>query len=1327
MISTKFHLTDSDVNTSNMLALDGNKLTRLIYQITLYPGNNYWKLDINFEILKFDSNHNLKNRELDRNRILFENGRISQGSWNSSDKLYITKLMGKEEKSYTYDYKPSSSIDLFFQYFPISKTLSVSYRLSSGVLFSTEFFMFSDFSIFLLAYSQKGKLDIMGELKLIDFFEIEEHESTFKVNNIRFRNGSTFDYASLSHGNFIIIPVSIDGSVSVRNYRWIIENNIPVPKKNKQGSLIVQRMSTQNTDYFIGYAYTVANNSSSESIVDLLIEKIIAYSQKYKKNITGITLPLLGCGSGGLIPDQAIDVILSAFRRESINLEVLLNIEDKNLFMQLKSVFKHECVLIPQQSEDHHPLIVTEFLRRTGHDGSEVAYETNLAGLVTSLTINRFISHSKDELKIFNDLISLTLSEGNLRDVDFLSSMNNLTSLCLSGSSFYDFSGIRSLTNLQYLDLSDTDFNSHEFLVNLTNLQSLYLRATGLYDIELPAQLQNLKNLDISNNHISDLSGLIVFEELLSLNIMCNRVSDISFVRKLPNLQHLNARENQIREIPFILNMKKLNYLIIDKNPLEKLYDLNLSDSYNHLITIRNYLLRKEEENKVSVKLPVKVLLLGNHSSGKSSLLYYIHNRVLAEVMPSTHVINISSYPKGDAIPRAIFYDFGGQDYYHGIYRAFLSGGSAYLLLYQRNNNVNQIRTDSHDILTQDFKLDYWLAQKQYLEKEKFYTDDPLFLIQTHAETDLKQFCDTSCHFGTTIQNDFLVSLRFGEITGNSYRSLKHRHSLDHLCASIDELIDQQQITRSEPAWYVDFLKHILSMSVQDGHIPRNPATDLLPFYLRDDDSSLSFMMDDLDQFHRQGLIIYYREQLPNKVWLNPVALTEYIHKEILSSESLKICGGKIQQVRMELFDPDIVNLLLLQKVIFFHSHGDEYIIPNFLPLAGNDDPDFIMMTFGLSQPLFVLKFKNFLPFGIINQIICSFGTLPRQKKFWRDQIVFALEENIKILIRIDFQLLEIKVFASFFDANETIDKKAVMKYIFYGLLATYWDFEILNFDQFELFRKGMLKTEDLDPEERIFNCIWQAESLYSNKECRPIDLFISLDDKYFVNYGNLCASENDIQIQVEVIDENRSFTDERKSVPIYQFQPFALKQLKNPKKAVISYSKKDLRFVEKFKQHILPLADEGLIENPWYCTELIAGSPWNDTIQQNFDNADIIFFMVSENLFSTPYIKEHEIKRAIERYERDNSLMIVPILLVHYRFSRTGRYDLSKFTGLPYTMMPIASFSDQSMAWYFVCEGIRIMIEQHIDPGSEAGRQTDHMIQFFKMVMDKRVDNIEI
>lgn len=135
---------------------------------------------------------------------------------------------------------------------------------------------------------------------------------------------------------------------------------------------------------------------------------------------------------------------------------------------------------------------------------------------------------------------------------------------------------------------------------------------------------------------------------------------------------------------------ENLSLLTLYDNPI-KSYEPPIPPDLNAVRTLKEHFLRKEEENKVKVKLPVKVILLGNHATGKSILSnFLIENNLYAQ--DSTHILDIKHYEKDEKtnLPKAVFFDFGGQDYYHGLYRIYLSKEAVNLILWTEQTNFNR-------------------------------------------------------------------------------------------------------------------------------------------------------------------------------------------------------------------------------------------------------------------------------------------------------------------------------------------------------------------------------------------------------------------------------------------------------------------------------------------------------------------------------------------------------------------------------------------------------------------------------------------------------------
>jgi internalin A len=150
-------------------------------------------------------------------------------------------------------------------------------------------------------------------------------------------------------------------------------------------------------------------------------------------------------------------------------------------------------------------------------------------------------------------------------------------------------------------------------------------------------------------------------------------------------------------------------------------------------------------------------------------------------------------------------------------------------------------------------------------------------------------------------------------------------------------------------------------------------------------------------------------------------------------------------------------------------------------------------------------------------------------------------------------------------------------------------------------------------------------------------------------------------------------------------------------KKIFISYSKDDLKLVKKFEEHLSALKQDGKVAI-WYCTELRAGSDWNEEIQEQFDQSDMVCFMISPNFMKTPYIQEHEVAKAFKRKEKDKDFKIVPIILDFCTWT-TEKNNLGTYTALPYIGKPVLDFNNQNMAWYIIEQSLRLIIDNNEMP----------------------------
>ena len=140
--------------------------------------------------------------------------------------------------------------------------------------------------------------------------------------------------------------------------------------------------------------------------------------------------------------------------------------------------------------------------------------------------------------------------------------------------------------------------------------------------------------------------------------------------------------------------------------------------------------------------------------------------------------------------------------------------------------------------------------------------------------------------------------------------------------------------------------------------------------------------------------------------------------------------------------------------------------------------------------------------------------------------------------------------------------------------------------------------------------------------------------------------------------------------------------------KLFISYCHLDETDVEKFKDHITPIKNQGLIED-WYDRKLPAGSKFQDDINNNLDDADIICLFISASfLASSSCIKE--IERSVD-LKNKKGIPVIPIIL--QKCGWLDVEDISLLLALPQDGNPVSSFTNLNDAWNSVYEALKKVI----------------------------------
>ncbi|MDP3087650.1 MAG: toll/interleukin-1 receptor domain-containing protein [Methylotenera sp.] len=94
----------------------------------------------------------------------------------------------------------------------------------------------------------------------------------------------------------------------------------------------------------------------------------------------------------------------------------------------------------------------------------------------------------------------------------------------------------------------------------------------------------------------------------------------------------------------------------------------------------------------------------------------------------------------------------------------------------------------------------------------------------------------------------------------------------------------------------------------------------------------------------------------------------------------------------------------------------------------------------------------------------------------------------------------------------------------------------------------------------------------------------------------------------------------------------------------VFSYSHADEELRNRLEIHLASLKRQGLIDT-WHDRRIAAGQEFSKEISNQFENADIVLLLVSPDFIASDYCFEIEMKRALQRHENGEAI-VIPIIL---------------------------------------------------------------------------------
>ena len=135
-------------------------------------------------------------------------------------------------------------------------------------------------------------------------------------------------------------------------------------------------------------------------------------------------------------------------------------------------------------------------------------------------------------------------------------------------------------------------------------------------------------------------------------------------------------------------------------------------------------------------------------------------------------------------------------------------------------------------------------------------------------------------------------------------------------------------------------------------------------------------------------------------------------------------------------------------------------------------------------------------------------------------------------------------------------------------------------------------------------------------------------------------------------------------------------------------YAREDTDLLEHLRKHLRPLTNQGLVVES-YDRLISAGADWSSYLSQKLDSAQFILLLVTANFLASDYCYSIEMKRALERHEAGECI-VIPVILRPVDWFGT---PIGKLQALPTSGKPVTTWTDIDEAFSDIAQNIRHIV----------------------------------